>query len=620
MWPSEEHCFDLSHEPLYRMRLLRTHFDGQWVLLVTLHHIIADGWSLGVFFKELTEWYRAAVTGRRCRYRRWPSSMRTTPIGSGSCCKGKSYSVSWDIGGRNWRMSPHWSCRRDRPRPALQSHRGDTVAFSLSAKLRDQLQALSGQQRYDIVHDVAVGLQCAVEPPVSRGGHRDRDPGCANRPHPDVEGLIGFFVNMVVLRCDLSGRPSFEEVLARTRETSLQAYAHHDVPFEHLVEVLNPGRSLNRSPLFQVVFAMQNTPWESRRMPAVEMSPLSMEGGEAVAHYDLTLNVREEAAGLFGVMEYCSDLFSRESIENLLSQYTGLLEQIVADTSLPIDEYAVVTPWDQSVYRETWGGVSEGGGVSEDGSIGEGGGVSADGTIGEGSSVSADGTISEGSGVSTQGTVGEPGSRLVTWDEWSPTRIVVADEDGAAFGARSLAGKLTAWHRSCPPQASRRANALASSRAWVGARWWRGWRFSSWVGLRNSCPRVWERSGGDICVSLAGIVRILDSTAAGEAGGDLKVAERWAALGSSEVSQPDLRRPRPGVALRVHVRHASGKLLASQWDEAALLRSLLGECSPELTADPVWKICGLSPRVVSMLAALARAERWRVRSIQRCGS
>ena len=203
-----------------------------------------------------------------------------------------------------------------------------------------------------------------------------------------------------------------------------------------------------------------------------------MEGGEAVRITISTLNVREEAAGLVGAVEYCRDLFTRESIENLLAQYTGLLEQIAANARLPIDEYAVVTPWDERIYREARGRVGGRGGIG------------------------AYGTVIKG--ISEQGTLTERGRRLVAWEGWAPTQIVVSDEDGE-HSAQEVMRQADGLAQELVASGVQPGNASALSRAWVGARWWRGWRFSSWVGLRTSCPRAWGRGGGAICVSRRGL-------------------------------------------------------------------------------------------------------------------
>jgi len=155
----------------------------------------------------------------------------------------------------------------------------------------------------------------------------------ANRMRREVEGLIGSFVNVLVMRHDFDGDPRFVDVLKQTREVALQAYAHQDIPFEQLVEELNPQRSVSHSPLFQVAFSLVNTPVEAVDLTGLEVRPLLGEAGEdqeGTARIDMTLNVRESALGLLGVLEYNTDLFDRETIQRLLDHYARLLESIAA--------------------------------------------------------------------------------------------------------------------------------------------------------------------------------------------------------------------------------------------------------------------------------------------------
>ena len=355
---------------------------------------------------------------------------------------------------------------------------------------------------------------------------------------------------MLVLRCDLSGRPGFKDVLARTREMAFQAYAHQDVPFEHLVEVLDPGRDLSRSPLFQVVFAMQNTPREAVKIDAVEMSPLVMDGGETVARYDLTLNMGEGAAGLVGGLEFCTDLFSRDTIDNLLAQYVGLLEQIVKNPELPIDEYEVATEWDEHAYG------------------------------------------------SCSHSIGEPGGNPLSVDELPATHIVLADESGEHSVAElsRRAGRVANWLTSQGVVAGQCIGLVEGASADT---------LVSWLALNKLGATAYFMPPGlnalrqRFLCSSAGVERILDAALASDDTSDVHV-------GDPQHSHPQQCRS----GLRVHLRHASGKLLAAQWDHEALLSRLLAHPNDDLVADPVWMICGLTPRIVSMLRALARGERW----------
>jgi len=324
------HCFDLSSERLCRIRVLRE--PGDYVLVMTIHHSVSDGWSLGIFFREFVSLYRAFANAE-------DSPLAPLPIQYADYAQWQRQWLQGEVLDRQvsyWReqltdLPPLLTLPTDRPRPVEQTFHGSVERFALPAQLSQKLQALSREQgvtlymtllsafavllgRYSGQHDLAVGT------PI------------ANRTRRETEGLIGFFVNTLVMRSDLSGDPRFVDLLKRTRAMAVQAYAHQDVPFEQLVEELNPQRSLSHSPLFQVMFMLQNMPLEAIELPGLAVHALGadQQQSEGTARFDLTLGLQESAAGLVGGLEYNTDLFERGTIQRMLNHYTRLLEAIVA--------------------------------------------------------------------------------------------------------------------------------------------------------------------------------------------------------------------------------------------------------------------------------------------------
>jgi non-ribosomal peptide synthetase component F len=205
----------------------------------------------------------------------------------------------------------------DRPRPAVQSFRGASVAFGLEAELTHGLKALS-QEAGVTLFMTLLGAFMVVLARYSRQEDIVVGSPVANRTHSQTEGLIGFFVNTLVLRADLSGDPPFEERLGRVRRVALGAYAHQEVPFERVVEALQPERSLSHTPLFQVLFALQNVPVGELELPGLSLSPLTLES--VTAKFDLSLMLSETEQGLVGVWEYSTELFETATIERLGAQ------------------------------------------------------------------------------------------------------------------------------------------------------------------------------------------------------------------------------------------------------------------------------------------------------------
>ena len=239
-----------------------------------MHHSVSDGWSLGIFFRELVSLYRAYANGEH-------SPLAPLPIQYADYAQWQRRWLQGEVLEQQlsyWReqlkgLPPLLTLPTDRPRPGEQTFRGSTEIFALPVELSEKLQALSREQGVTLF----MTLLSAFAVLLGRyAGQRDVAVGTpiANRTRRETEGLIGFFVNTLVMRHDLSGDPRFVDLLKRTRETALQAYAHQDVPFEQLVEELNPERSLSHSPLFQVMFVLQNMPFEELELPGLEVLPL----------------------------------------------------------------------------------------------------------------------------------------------------------------------------------------------------------------------------------------------------------------------------------------------------------------------------------------------------------
>ena len=288
--------FDLEQGPLLRGCLLRLAED-EHVALFTMHHIVADGWSVGVLIQEVAQLYPALAAGR-------PAPLPELPVQYADFA---FWQRQWLQGEQLQSQLAYWRERlaglsplelpTDRPRPALQSFRGASLPVLLSGPLSQGLQALSRREGVTLFMTLLAAFQTLL---CRYSGQEDVAVGSAiaNRNRAETEGLIGFFVNMLVLRSDLSGDPTFRALLQRVREVALGAYAHQDLPFEKLVEELQPERDLSRQPLFQVGFVLQNTPLPRLELPGLRIAPLEIDNG--TSKFDLTLMLRESAAGAAG--------------------------------------------------------------------------------------------------------------------------------------------------------------------------------------------------------------------------------------------------------------------------------------------------------------------------------
>jgi amino acid adenylation domain-containing protein len=341
--------FDLSIVPLLRATLLHLD-DQQHVLFLTMHHIISDGWSIGVLIQETTAIYEARMAGR-------PSPLPPLPIQYADYAHWQRQQLAQGVFSDQvdyWKSQladvPALALPTTYSRPAIQTSNGANIWFELPADVHQDLVALSQKQGATLFMTLLAALATLFHRYTLQDDFAIGSP-IANRTDVETEGLIGFLLNTLVLRTDLSGDPTFIEFLERVRQTALDAYAHQDSPFEVLVEALQPERDLSRTPFFQVMFDLQKTQQISLSMPGVAFTPLRIDDG--TAKFDMALSMEEGEQYLGGYLNYNTDLFEHAIPSTMLAHLQTLLESIVADPGKRLSELSMLTP-DERMKLETW--------------------------------------------------------------------------------------------------------------------------------------------------------------------------------------------------------------------------------------------------------------------------
>ncbi|MFJ4184419.1 non-ribosomal peptide synthase/polyketide synthase [Kitasatospora sp. NPDC089509] len=331
--------FDLAAEPPLRAALF-TLAEEEHAILLTLHHIAGDGWSLAPLARDVSLAYTARAAGEAPRWAELPVQYADYALWQHELLSG-------DLTDRQltyWRQAlaglpEELELPFDRPRPLEASHRGGTVAFTVPAEVHRGLAELSRAHGVTLFMTLQAGLATLLSR-LGAGTDIPLGTPIAGRTDQALDELVGFFVNTLVLRTDLSGDPTFTELLDRVRESDLGAYAHQDVPFEQLVDALSPVRSLARHPLFQVMLALRNNAEAELALPGLSAASLPLAGGSA--KFDLSLFLTEQftadrgPAGLRGELEYATDLFDRSTAEAMAERLTRVLAAVVADPSLRV--------------------------------------------------------------------------------------------------------------------------------------------------------------------------------------------------------------------------------------------------------------------------------------------
>jgi amino acid adenylation domain-containing protein/non-ribosomal peptide synthase protein (TIGR01720 family) len=344
--------FDLAVEPPVRAELFALAPD-EHVLLVLVHHIAGDGWSMGPLSRDMAAAYAARCHGQApgwsmlpvqyADYTLWQHELLGDEADPDSVIGGQL--AYWTVALAN--LPEQLELPTDRVRPAVATYHGDTVTFRVGPELHQGLVQLAAGHRVSLFMVLQAGLVALL---TRLGAGTDIPIGTpiAGRTDDALDELVGFFLNTLVLRTDTSGNPSFRELLARVRETDLSAYAHQDLPFERLVEVLNPARSLSRHPLFQVMLAWQNTPHTTLDLPGLATRPEPVALG--VAKFDLSVSLGEHRSsdgtpeGIGGVVDYRTDLFDRASVESMLARLLRIWEAVVADPDQPLSRIEILSP------------------------------------------------------------------------------------------------------------------------------------------------------------------------------------------------------------------------------------------------------------------------------------
>ncbi|HVR95771.1 MAG TPA: amino acid adenylation domain-containing protein [Thermoanaerobaculia bacterium] len=332
--------FHLSRGPLLRGLVVRLSAE-EHLALVTIHHIVSDGWSIGVLVREVSSLYASLSAGVDSPLPELPVQYADYAVWQRSWLQGEVLAQDIDYWRRQLAGAPALlELPTDRPRPAVQSSRGAAWIFHLPVELSAGLQSLSRRRGATTFMTLLAGFQTLL---ARYTGQRDVVVGTpiAGRNHVELEGLIGFFINTLVLHTDLWGEPGFEDLLGRVRETVLSAHAHQEVPFEKLVEELAPERSLAYSPLFQVLFTLQNVQQEELSIEDLRLRPL--ERPTTTAKFDLAMALSEAEGEVRGLVEYNTDLFDEVTIERLAGHFERLLLAAVEAPSSPVGDLALLS-------------------------------------------------------------------------------------------------------------------------------------------------------------------------------------------------------------------------------------------------------------------------------------
>jgi amino acid adenylation domain-containing protein len=336
---------DLSTPPLLRVTLV-TLGHKEYALLITMHHIVTDGWSLNVLTRDLSHFYRVRsgaqpkpLPALSIQYADFAGWQRET-------LRGETLENQLQY----WRSHlkgapPMLSLPTDHARPAIQQFRGKTYRFDLSRPTRDALNALALEENATLFMALLSGFAVVLS---RHSGQQDLVIGSpiANRQHSDLSELLGFFVNTLALRLDLSGQPTFRDLLRRTRRVALDAYAHQDLPFERLVDDLQPERDLSRSPLFQVMFALQNMVLDAVDLQELKISPIQVP--RVAALFDMVLDFWDTPNGLHGVLDYDCALFEAASAQRMMRHLEIVLESFAENPDRPIHEVTLLDPQERS--------------------------------------------------------------------------------------------------------------------------------------------------------------------------------------------------------------------------------------------------------------------------------
>ena len=345
--------FDLTQGPLIRATLIKLRED-EHILVLNIHHSVSDGWSLGVIIQELVEVYNATLNHEVPNLKSLPIQYADFAVWQRAYLAEDSIYLQKQLAYWTEKLAdvPNLlELPTDYLRPAIQSFRGSRVGFRLPLELSAQLKALSEENsatlymtmlaafftllyRYTNQEDIVVGS------PI------------ANRNRQEIEGLVGFFVNALVLRANLSSSVTFKELLQQVKETTLDAYDHQDLPFERLVDSLNIERSLSYSPLFQVMFVLQNADEGELKLRDVSVEPMTFD--YPIAKFELTLALFETKEGIEGGFEYATDLFKPSTIERMFKHYHNLLEEITKDPNKQLSQFEMLSPEEKQQILIDW--------------------------------------------------------------------------------------------------------------------------------------------------------------------------------------------------------------------------------------------------------------------------